>query len=46
MFRELFVIITALLHVTGCSNEPEYKPPLDAIEAIQVATSSEMDKNS
>jgi len=31
---------------TGCSNEPEYKPPLDAIEAIQVATSSEIDKNS
>jgi MFS family permease len=30
----------------GCSNEPEYKPPLDAIEAVQVATSSEIDKNS
>ena len=46
MFRELFVIITTLLHVAGCSSEPEYKPPLDAIEEIQVATGSEIDKNS
>jgi hypothetical protein len=46
MFREMFVIITILLHVVGCSIEPEYKPPLDAVEAVQVATSSEIDKNS
>ena len=46
MFRKLFVIITTLLHVAGCSSEPEYKPPLDAVEATQVATSSEIDKNS
>ena len=46
MFREMFVIFTILLHVAGCSSEPEYKPPLDAVEAVQVATSSEIDKNS
>ena len=46
MFTELFVIIATLLHVAGCSSEPEYRPPLDAVEAVQVATSSEIDKNS
>jgi hypothetical protein len=46
MFRELCVIITTLLYVAGCSSEPEYKPPLDAVEATQVATSSKIDQNS
>lgn len=31
---------------TGCSSEPEYKPPLDAFEATKVATSSEIDQHS
>ena len=45
-FIELYVIITTLLHVTGCSSEPDYKSPLDAVEATQVATSSELDQQS
>jgi hypothetical protein len=46
MFRELYMIITTLLHVAGCSSEPEYKPPLDALEATQVATRSEIGQRS
>jgi hypothetical protein len=41
----MLLLLSSLL-VAGCSPEAEYKPPLDAVNATQVATGSELDHNS
>jgi hypothetical protein len=41
----MLLSLSSLL-VAGCSPEAEYKPPLDAVNATQVATGSDMDHNS